>query len=89
MSEDKIQDVYERRIYEPDYDVEDIRQRYLRLYTALIYDAMESIGLPGRSMSSGVYPLTIDMKVAGPALHHAVRPPLIPIPTPTTYVWVK
>ena len=67
MSEDKIQDVYERRIIKPDYDIEDIRQRHLKLYTALIYDAMESIGLPGRSMQSGVYPLTVDMKVAGPA----------------------
>ena len=67
MAEDKIYDVYELRKYEPDYDVEDIRQRYLKLYTALIYDAMESIGLPGRSMKSGIYPLTIDIKVAGPA----------------------
>ena len=67
MSTDKIVDNYERRPYYPDYDVEDIRRRYLKLYTALIYDAMESIGLPGRSMSSGIYPLTVDMKVAGPA----------------------
>jgi len=67
MSEDKIKDVYERRPHYVDYDVEDVRQRYLKLYTALIYDAMESIGLPGRSMSSGIYPLTVDMKVAGPA----------------------
>ena len=67
MSEDKIKDVYERRPHYVKYDVEDVRQRYLRLYTALIYDAMESIGLPGRSMASGIYPLTIDMKVAGPA----------------------
>ncbi len=65
--EDKIQDVYELRVHTPSYDVEDVRNRYLKLYTALIYDAMESIGLPGRSMESGIYPLTIDMKVAGPA----------------------
>lgn len=67
MSEDKITDVYEVRKYQPCYDVADTRQRYLKLYTALIYDAMESIGLPGRAMASGVYPLTPDMKVAGPA----------------------
>ncbi len=67
MSNDKIVDNYERRIFKPDYDIEDIRRRYLRLYTALIYDAMESIGLPGRSMDSGIYPLTVEMKVAGPA----------------------
>ena len=67
MSDEKIVDVYERRPHHVNYDVEEIRQRYLKLYTALIYDAMESIGLPGRSMASGIYPLTIDMKVAGPA----------------------
>ncbi len=66
MSE-KIVDVYERRIHKSPYDVEDIRQRYLKLYTALIYDAMESIGLPGRAMESGIYPLQFGMKVAGPA----------------------
>jgi len=64
---DKIVDVYERRPHYVNYDVEEVRQRYLKLYTALIYDAMDSIGLPGRSMASGIYPLTIDMKVAGPA----------------------
>ncbi len=67
MSEDKIKDVYELRKEMPCYDVEDISKRYLKLYTALIYDAMESIGLPGRAMASGIYPLTTDMKVAGPA----------------------
>lgn len=65
--DDKINDIYERRIMKLDYDVADIRGRYLKLYTALIYDAMESLGLSGRCMESGVYPLTIDMKVAGPA----------------------
>ena len=64
---DQIKDVYERRIHQSPYDVEDVRQRYLKLYTALIYDAMESIGLPGRSMESGIYPLVYGMKVAGPA----------------------
>ena len=65
--EDQIKDVYERRIHVSPYDVEDVRQRYLKLYTALIYDAMESLGLPGRSMESGIYPLVYGMKVAGPA----------------------
>jgi len=65
--QDKIIDNYERKPLTVDYDIEDIRNRYLKLYTALIYDALESIGLPGRSMDSGIYPLTVDMKVAGPA----------------------
>jgi 4-hydroxy-4-methyl-2-oxoglutarate aldolase len=58
---------YPIRKLEVDYDVEDVRRRYLRLYTALIYDAMEHFGLPGRSMESGIYPLVHTMKVAGPA----------------------
>ena len=63
MAEEKIYDTYERRIMTLDYDVEEIRQRYLKLYTALIYDAMESIGLPGRAMESGIYPLTVDLSL--------------------------
>lgn len=64
---EKIRDDYERKPLKVDYDVEEIGRRYLRLYTPLIYDAMESIGLTGRAMESGVYPLAPDMKVAGPA----------------------
>jgi len=64
---DKIVDNYELRKLVVDYDVNAIRERYLKLYTALVYDAMDSFNLPGRSMDSGVYPLTVDMKVAGPA----------------------
>ena len=68
MAEEKITDVYERRYIEVDYDVEDIARRYKKLYTALIYDTMEiEFGLGGRAMDSGIYPLTNDMKVAGPA----------------------
>lgn len=68
MGEEKITDVYERRYIEVDYDVEDIARRYKKLYTALIYDTMEiEFGLGGRAMDSGIYPLTNDMKVAGPA----------------------
>ena len=36
MAEERIEDVYERRYIEVDYDVEDIARRYKRLYTALI-----------------------------------------------------
>ncbi len=66
--DEKIVDVYERRYLELDYDVEDVARRYKKLYTALIYDTMElNFGLGGRAMSPGVYPLTVDMMVAGPA----------------------
>ena len=70
---DQIVDVYERRRlteaqYGVNYDVAEIERRYKRLYTALIYDTMEiEFGLPGRSMEPGIYPLTHEMKVAGPA----------------------
>ena len=68
MAEERIEDVYERRYIEVDYDVEDIARRYKRLYTALIYDTMEiEFGMGGRAMDSGIYPLVNDMKVAGPA----------------------
>lgn len=70
---DQIVDVYERRRlteeqYGVNYDVAEIERRYKRLYTALIYDTMEiEFSLPGRSMEPGIYPLTHEMKVAGPA----------------------
>jgi len=37
------------------------------LYTGLVYDACEQLGLRGRAMQSGIYPLVPTMKVAGPA----------------------
>jgi regulator of RNase E activity RraA len=83
MEEDKIVDVYEKKVVTVDYDVEEIRARYLKLYTALIYDAMESIGFPGRCMESGLYPLTVDMKVAGPAF--TIRRQTTPVSDPKTH----
>lgn len=82
-NEDKIYDTYERRPLQLDYDVAEISARYKKLYTALIYDAMESIGLGGRSMESGIYPLTVDMKVAGPAF--TVRRQTTPSTDPYTH----
>lgn len=64
---DQISDIYQLKKLTVDYDINAIRARYLKLYTALVYDAMDSFDLPGRAMDSGVYPLTVDMKVAGPA----------------------
>jgi 4-hydroxy-4-methyl-2-oxoglutarate aldolase len=59
---------YPIRKLELDYDVENIRQRYLQVYTAAVYDvlAME-FGIHGRAMDSGIYPLLHTMKLAGPA----------------------
>ena len=50
-----------------EYDVDSIGDRFKKLYTGLVYDAMESKGLKGRAMNSGIYPLVHTMKVAGPA----------------------
>lgn len=52
---------------ELDYDVLDVNERFKKLYTGLVYDACEHIGLKGRAMASGMYPLVFTMKVAGPA----------------------
>lgn len=83
MSEDKIYDNYELRPVEVPYDIAEMRHRYLKLYTALVYDSMEAYGMPGRSMESGVYPLTVEMKVAGPAF--TVRRQTTPNTDPHTH----
>ncbi len=69
---EKIFDDYERKPLVLDYDVEEVAARYRRLYTALVYDTMETMGLSGRSMKPGIGPLDHDInsnahKVAGPA----------------------
>lgn len=68
---------YPVRKYIPDYDVEDISKRYKKLYTALVYDILESeYKLTGRALEGGIYPLSPEMKVAGPAftVHGIVVP---------------
>lgn len=67
---------YPVRKLEMNYDVEEIGNRYRKLYSGLVYDAMESLGLHGRAMSSGIYPLVHTMKVAGPAFTvHCISTP--------------
>lgn len=58
---------YPSRSHHPDFDVAAIRERYLRLYSGLVSDAMEEFGVKDRAMESGIYPLVHTMKVAGPA----------------------
>lgn len=71
-----ITQAYPVKKFEVNYDVAEIRHRYLRLYTGLVYDAMESIGLKGRAMQSGIYPLIHTMKTAGPAFTcHGIATP--------------
>jgi 4-hydroxy-4-methyl-2-oxoglutarate aldolase len=52
---------------ELDYDVLSVNERFKKLYTGLVYDACEHLGMKGRSLESGMYPLVHTMKVAGPA----------------------
>ena len=76
MSE-MIHDTYEvRPLYEACPEVwrdriEELAQRYKKLYTALIYDIMaEQYHLPGRSLKPGIGPLERgerNGKLAGPA----------------------
>jgi 4-hydroxy-4-methyl-2-oxoglutarate aldolase len=62
-----MSDNYAVRKLRMDYDVKDVRQRYLKLYAGLVYDAMEYLDTGGQAMAGGIYPLLHTMKVAGPA----------------------
>lgn len=68
---------YELRKYEVNYNAEEVAARYKKLYAALVYDVMEcEFDLPGRAMSSGIYPLLHTMQVAGPAFTvHCISTP--------------
>ncbi|HEY4207088.1 MAG TPA: hypothetical protein VGM31_09755 [Puia sp.] len=67
---------YPVRKHTVNYDVKEIGHRYQKLYAGLVYDAMESVGLHGRAMQSGMYPLVHTMKVAGPAFTcHGIATP--------------
>ncbi|MBV9356703.1 MAG: hypothetical protein JO023_14415, partial [Chloroflexi bacterium] len=41
--------------------------RYRRLESALIYDVLDSMGLPNQQLSLAIQPLQLEMVVAGPA----------------------
>lgn len=73
----KNEKVYPDRRQTLDYDVPAVNERYKKLYSALIYDVMEiEFGLEGRAFASGIYPLTPDMKAAGPAFTvHCISTP--------------
>ncbi|WP_234736739.1 RraA family protein [Tellurirhabdus bombi] len=73
---DVMTNSYPIRKFEVNYDVQEVQARFLKIYTGLVYDAMESIGLSGRAMQSGLYPLIHTMKVAGPAFTaHGIATP--------------
>jgi regulator of RNase E activity RraA len=47
--------------------MENICERYRRLYAALIYDVLEHLGYPSQVLSHQLVPLDRDMKLSGPA----------------------
>jgi len=47
--------------------MQEIRDRYLKLESALIYDTLDTMGLPNQQLSLDIQPLDVDMVVAGPA----------------------
>lgn len=75
---DHIEDTYE---YRPLIEqipeewrgrIEELSERFRKLYTALVYDSMEAMGMSGRSLKPGIGPIEPDIdhpahKVAGPA----------------------
>lgn len=53
----------------PDYGapLPDVIERYRKLETALVYDCLDTMGLPHQQLSLEIQPLDPDMVVAGPA----------------------
>lgn len=47
--------------------MDQICDRYQRLYAGAVYDVLESLGLPNQVLSHEIRPLAPDMKLAGPA----------------------
>lgn len=47
--------------------MEQICERYRRLYGGAIYDVLESLGYPDQVLSPDIVPMAPDMKLAGPA----------------------
>ncbi len=48
-------------------DILDICERYKRLYTGLVYDVLDEMGLPNQALATDMRPLRPDMVLAGPA----------------------
>ncbi|WP_157961737.1 RraA family protein [Acuticoccus kandeliae] len=48
-------------------DMLDVIERYRTLYTGLVYDIMDEMGLPHQALATDIRPLRDDMIIAGPA----------------------
>lgn len=49
------------------FNMNEICERYQRLYAGVIYDLLEHMGVPNQVLANDITPLTLDMKLAGPA----------------------
>ena len=57
----------ERNLITETRGMEDICERYKRLYAGAVYDVLESLGFPNQALSHELMALTPGMKLAGPA----------------------
>ena len=48
-------------------DMESVCKRYRKLYSGLLYDILDEMGLPYQCFASDIRPILPDMVVAGPA----------------------
>ena len=48
-------------------NLEEVCDRYQKLYAGLVYDTLEHLGYPNQVLSHEITPLAPDMKLAGPA----------------------
>lgn len=48
-------------------NMQEVCERYRRLYGGVVYDVLESLGYPNQVLSHELRPLSPDMKLAGPA----------------------
>lgn len=55
------------RNYEYGVAVPELVDRYRRLYSGVLYDALEELGLPHQALAVDIKPIRSDMVVAGPA----------------------
>lgn len=54
--------------------IEETAERLKALYSAVVYDVMDEMGLPNQCIDLGIAPLSPDMQVAGPAYTVAAGP---------------
>ena len=50
-----------------DYDIWEIKERFLKGYSADLYDTLDKMGYANQCMSLSIKPLREDMKICGPA----------------------